>query len=172
MKLRNWVTPLTVGSFLLVGFTGVLMLFGYRSGSVNALHEAFSLVFVIAAVLHTWLNWGAIRLHLSRATGRFVIGLFAILLVVSLIPFGERTDRGRIPSRAAVAVLLDAPIEAVAALTRRTPVELREALNQQGIRVTSDALTVAEVARQNQADPVRVLAAIVGGQAVALEEHH
>jgi hypothetical protein len=68
-RLRSWVTPITIGSFLLIGVTGLLMFFKARGGLIVVAHEWLSLIFAIAACLHIGLNWSAIRTYLSRARG-------------------------------------------------------------------------------------------------------
>lgn len=39
ISLRTWATPLTVGAFLLMAATGVLMFFGYDRGLTAVVHE-------------------------------------------------------------------------------------------------------------------------------------
>ncbi len=167
-KLRSWVTPITIGSFLLIGATGLLMFFEVRDSLIVVAHEWLSPVLVLGVCLHTWLNWGALRAYLSQARGLAVVGLFALLLVLSLVPFDEVSEvswahgdgRERAARRAAE-VLLEARISTVAELTGRTPRQLRDSLGRHGIRVPSDELTLADAARQSQAHPVRVLAAVL-----------
>ena len=170
-KLGSWVTPITLGSFLLIGATGLLMFLKVRGGLIVVAHEWLSPVLVLGTCLHIWLNWSAVRAHLSRARGLIVVGLFTSLLVIALVPFDEtaqvawehghgqeRTDRR------AAAVLLEARISSVAELTGRTPQQLRDRLGRHGIRATSDELTLADAARQSQVHPARVLGAVLEGE--------
>ena len=170
-KLGSWVTPITLGSFLLIGATGLLMFFEVRGSLIVVAHEWLSPVLVLGTCLHIWLNWSAVRAHLSRARGLIVVGLFASLLVTAVTPFDEtaqvawehghgqeRTDRR------AAAVLLEARISSVAELTGRTSQQLRDSLGRHGIRVTSDELTLADAARQSQVHPARVLRAVLEGE--------
>ena len=55
-KLRSWVTPITIGSFLLLGVTGLLMFFKVRGGLIVVAHEWLSPIFVVGACLHIFLN--------------------------------------------------------------------------------------------------------------------
>lgn len=41
-KLRAWVTPITIGSFLLIGVTGLLMFFKVPGGLIVIAHEWLS----------------------------------------------------------------------------------------------------------------------------------
>jgi hypothetical protein len=167
-KLRSWVTPITIGSFLLIGVTGLLMFFKVRGSLIVVAHEWLSPIFVVGACLHTWLNWGAVRAHLSRARGIVLVGLFAALLLLSLVPFDEASEIAREhghgqegAARGAAEVLLKARIATVAELTGHTPQQLRDELGHYGIRVTSDDVTLADAARQNQVNPLRVLDAVL-----------
>ena len=167
-KLRSWVTPITIGSFLLLGVTGLLMFFKVRGGLIVVAHEWLSPIFVVGACLHIWLNWGAVRANRSRARGIIIVGLFAALLALSVAPPKEAEEHVRehghgqeVVGRKAAEFLLGARISTVAALTGRTPQQLRNSLVLQGIRVAPDDVTLADAARQNQVSPVRVLDAVL-----------
>jgi hypothetical protein len=109
-KLRAWVTPITIGSFLLIGVTGLLMFFKVRGGLIVVAHEWLSPIFVVGACLHIWLNWGVVRANLSRARGIIIVGLFAALLAFTVQrggrdragarprPGGDRQKGGRAPA--------------------------------------------------------------------------
>jgi hypothetical protein len=167
-KLRSWVTPVTVGSFLLIGVTGLLMFFKVRGSLIVVAHEWLSPIFVIGACLHVWLNWGAVRAHLSRGRGLAVVGLFAALLLLSLVPFDEAAEIAREhghgqerADRRMAEILLKARVSTVAELTGHTPQQLRDRLGRYGIRITTDEVTLADAARQSQVNPVRVLDAVL-----------
>ena len=167
-KLRSWVTPITIGSFLLIGITGLLMFFRVRGGLIVVTHEWLSPIFVLGACLHTWLNWGAVRAHLSQARGLAVVGLFAVLLSICLVPFDEADqvvlEHGHgqhdADGRAAEA-LLRARVSTLAELTGHTPQQLRDSLGRHGVHVTSDQNTLADAARQSRVHPVRALNAVL-----------
>jgi len=167
-KLRSWVTPITIGSFLLLGVTGLLMFFKVRGGLIAVAHEWLSPIFVVGASLHIWLNWGAVRANLSRARGIIIVGLFAALLVFSVAPFKEAEDHARehghgqeMVGRRAAELLLRARISTVAELTGRAPQQLRDRLGRYDVRVTSDEVTLVDAARQSQVSLVRVLDAVL-----------
>jgi len=162
------VTPLTIGAFLLIGVTGLLMFFKVRGGLIVIVHEWLSLVFVLVAALHTWLNWGAVRAHLSRARGLVVVGSFAALLVLSLLPVEEVSEVARAHGhgqeelgRRAAEALLGARVSTVAELTGRTPDQVREGLARHGVAVDSDEVTLGEAARQSHVHAVVVLEVVL-----------
>jgi len=166
--LRAWVTPITIGSFLLLGVTGLLMFFKVRGGLIVVAHEWLSPFFVVGACLHIWLNWGPVRANLSRALGIIIVGLFAALLAFSIAPFKAVDEIAREHghgqegiARRAAELLLQARISTVAELTGRTPQQLRDRLGRCGIRVTSDEVTLVDAAQQSQVNPVRALDAVL-----------
>jgi hypothetical protein len=167
-KLRSWVTPITIGSFLLLGVTGLLMFFKAHGALIVVAHEWLSPIFVVGACLHIWLNWGAVRATLSRPRGIITVGFFAALLAISIAPFKEVDEIARehghgqeVIGRKAAELLLQARISTVAELTGRTPQRLRERLDRCGIRITTDDVFLVDAARQSQVSPVHALHAVL-----------
>ena len=46
--LRRWATPLTIGAFVFMAVTGILMFFEVRLGIIKVAHEWLSWLMVIA----------------------------------------------------------------------------------------------------------------------------
>ena len=167
-KLRSWVTPITIGSFLLLGITGLLMFFKVRGGLIVVAHEWLSPIFVGGACLHLWLNWAAVRASLSRARGIVIVGLFVALLAFSIAPFQEAEEHARehghgqeAIGRRAAELLMGARISTVAELTGRTSQQVRDRLARHGVRVTSDEIALADAAAQSHVSPVLLLDAVL-----------
>lgn len=167
-KLRAWVTPITIGSFLLVGVTGLLMFFKVRGSLIVVAHEWLSPVLVIVSCLHIWLNWGAVRASLSRARGIIIVGLFGALLAFAIAPSDEAEEQVREHGhgqerigRKAAEVLLQARLSTVAELTGHAPRQLRDRLGRCGIRVTSDEISLGDAADQSHVSPVCALDAVL-----------
>lgn len=167
-KLRSWVTPLTIGSFLLLGVTGLLMFFKVRGALIVVAHEWLSPIFVVGAGLHIALNWGAVRANLSRARGSIIVGLFAALLAFSVAPCEKTAEIAREHGhgqealcRRVAALLLQARLSTVAALTGRTPEQLRGRLGRCGVRTTADEVSLVDAAQQSQVSPLRALDAVL-----------
>ena len=49
-RMKTWAGPLTIGSFVVVAVTGILMLFHIDGGLAKHPHEVASIVLVIAAI--------------------------------------------------------------------------------------------------------------------------
>ena len=56
---RPWITPLVIGTFVLMAVTGSLMFFHLDSGLNKAAHEWLGWAMVIAVVLHALMNLNA-----------------------------------------------------------------------------------------------------------------
>jgi hypothetical protein len=140
---RNWVTPITAGSFLLVGVTGVLIFFHADSGANKFVHEWLSLVLLGGAVLHTTANFGGLKVHLRKPLGRALIGAFAVALALSFIPFGG--GKSEPPFAAPVRALGESSLATLAQVAQVSPEQLRERLANAGVKATSDQQTLAEL---------------------------
>ena len=68
--LRSWATPLTIGSFLLMAVTGVLMFFDIVPGYVSFAHEWASWLFLLGVVAHVAVNLRPFQRHLQPRGGR------------------------------------------------------------------------------------------------------
>jgi hypothetical protein len=167
-RLRAWVTPVTIGCFLLLGVTGLLMFFKVRGGLIVVAHEWLSPIFVVGACLHIIVNWGAVRATLSRARGLVIVGLFLALLAFSVAPPRDAVEHARehghgqeVIGRRAAELLLQARLSTVAELTGRTPQQVRDRLGRQGVRVTSDEIALADAAAESHVSPVDLLDAVL-----------
>jgi hypothetical protein len=61
---RSWVTPITAGSFLLLGVTGILIFFYLDSGANKFVHRWLSWILLGGALLHTLANFNGLKAHL------------------------------------------------------------------------------------------------------------
>jgi hypothetical protein len=152
--LRTWSTPLTIGSFILMSVTGVLMFFDIVPGYVSFAHEWFSWAFVIGAVAHIVVNFKPFTKHLRSNWGRANVAIFSIIVVVSMYSFGQITaPQLKWPISNA---LIDAPLSALADITRTDHAVLLDKLKAHGINATPEQ-NIKELAQQNRVDEFHVL---------------
>lgn len=111
--LRKWATPLTIGSFAIMGVTGVLMFFHLESGLNKPLHEWAGWIMVIAVFAHVILNYRAFLVYLKRPVARAIALSSVALLCLSFIP--SNTNGGS-PVPIVLGALKQAPIEQVIAV--------------------------------------------------------
>lgn len=89
MKLnRNYITPFISLVFLVVGISGLLMLFHLFDGYTEVVHEILGLFFIICAIFHVILNWKALRIHFKK--GVFIPGLLGVLVLSVILIVSER----------------------------------------------------------------------------------
>ena len=140
---RQWATPLTIGTFLLMAVTGGLMFFHLDQGLNKLAHEWLGWAMVAAVLLHVVPNWPAFRRHLAQPTGKVLIGVFAVLLGLSFLSIGDqKSEPGFAPPLRAMAQV---PLSTLAPVLKLTPAELRERLGSAGVVASADTQTLAEL---------------------------
>jgi Domain of unknown function (DUF4405) len=88
--IRKWVTPLTMGTFLLTVGTGLGLFFEVNWGFVKPIHEWLSLAFVAGGALHAVDHWKGISKHWSGWWGKSFVIAFALILGFSFLPLGKK----------------------------------------------------------------------------------
>jgi hypothetical protein len=135
-NLRTWATPLTIGSFVLMAVSGVLMFFDVVPGYLVFAHEWFSWFFLLGTAAHIAVNYRAFARHLRGGWGRAHVAVFSVLLVVSTFSFGRITaPQLKWPISEA---LVDAPLSALADVKRMEAAELIATLGAHGISATPE----------------------------------
>ncbi|KFI33948.1 hypothetical protein CG51_03490 [Haematobacter missouriensis] len=155
--MRTWATPLTIGSFVLMAATGLLLFFEWNTGLTTIAHQWFSWLFLIGVAGHLTINFRPLKNHLKSGWGRASIALFAAILVASLFSWGQVT--GPQLERPIMEALVDAPLSVLAELTQRQPESLLRGLEANGISAATDD-TVAAVAVKNKVGINRLLGQI------------
>ena len=88
LGMQTWSGALTIGSFIVISLTGILMFFHINIGLVKLAHEWLSWVFVVAAICHAIVHW---KLLLGYFRNRAALAVMVPILVLgglSLIPAG------------------------------------------------------------------------------------
>jgi len=130
-SLRRWATPLTIGAFPLMTVTGIVMFFEADHGLTTVVHQWFSWIFVIGAGGHIAANVRPFINHLKTRGGQAYLAVFAAVLALSFFSWGLIT--GPQLERPIEETLVDAPLSALAELTRTTPDALLQKLKAEGI---------------------------------------
>src|SRR5690606_15678085 len=148
-NLRTWSTPLTIGSFILMSVSGVLMFFDVVPGYLSFAHEWFSWFFLVGAGGHIAVNYRPLEKHLKSNWGRANVAIFSIILVVSTYSFGRITaPQLKWPISDA---LIEAPLSVLADVTRTDPADLQGKLKTHGIAATPDQ-NIRELAATHDMD--------------------
>jgi hypothetical protein len=141
---RPWITPVVIGAFFLSAVTGVLMFFHLDSGLNKTAHEWLSWAMVIGVSLHVLLNMPAFKRYFNQNTGRWIMGVFALVLALSFIPAGGSggSEPGFAPP---VRALAQAPITVLAQVAGTSTDDVKAKLQAAGFTVTSDQQSVADL---------------------------
>ena len=156
---RDWATPLTIGAFLLMASTGILMFFHLDTGINKEAHEWLGWAMVIGVGTHVTANWSAFKRHLARPTALVVIGVFAAILAASF--FIKEDEEGGHPGKRATQVVLHAPLTSVAPLVGQAPEALVAKLQAAGFKSANAGQSVADIAGPDQGQQFKALGAIL-----------
>lgn len=154
MTYREAATPLTIGSFLLIAITGILMFFHFDSGLNKLAHEWIGWAMIAAVGLHAVVHLKSFKRHFTRPAALVVIGAFVALLAASFISPPGRPDKP--PSTLAVQAVLDAPLDLLAALAGKdTPTVLAQ-LKDAGLAINT-AGTLREASGPDRSSQMKAL---------------
>lgn len=156
-NLRIWATPLTIGSFLLMLGTGVVMFFNWNPGLIAVVHKWFSWVFLLGLCGHIAINIGPFLNHLKSRWGRGSIALCTIILILSFNTWGKVTGpRLKMPVQRALA---QAPLSVLAEVSRTSLPDLLDKMKRNGITATGEE-SVLELSEKNHVDEHHLLGII------------
>ena len=155
---RQWATPLTIGGFLLIAVTGVLMFFHLTPGLTRQAHEWLGWALIAAVALHALANAPAFLRYLQRAgSPRRIVGASVVLLLACLLlPAPPQSS----PPALVMGAIADAPLTQTAALAGKSVDEARSALAAAGIAVDDGQQSLRAATGGNRAQiglAVRVL---------------
>ncbi|MEX5727540.1 hypothetical protein Ga0609869_000893 [Rhodovulum iodosum] len=162
--VRKFATPLTIGAFLLMSVTGLLMFFHASTMTNKVVHEWVGLIFVAAALLHVFVNLRPFTAHMKRARGQAAVAVFALALGLSFLPLAGGTGGGR-PDFALLHAIEEAPLGAVAAVLDESPETLTARLRQAGYDGATADSTISDLAHGERGAQMRLIAVLIGRQA-------
>ena len=154
---RWWATPLTIGAFLLMAITGVLMFFEWERGLVVVVHQWSSWLLVLGASGHIVANFRPLKNHLKSRWGALSVGAFSLILIASLFSWGLVT--GPQLKRPVEQALVDAPISVLVRMSKVDAQIVAAKLSAQGIDASSEQ-SIRELSRKYGQDENRLLAMV------------
>jgi hypothetical protein len=141
---RPWFTPLTIGSFVLVAVTGVLLFFRLDSGLNKLAHECLSGLLLIGVAGHVWANGALLKRHVAMPHARWIVGVLLTTLALSFVRLGPNERREKPPFAGPIAALAAAPLPVLAQVAGVSPEQMQRRLALQGVVVVNNASTVAQ----------------------------
>lgn len=155
---REWATPLTAGSFIVLAVTGLLMFFHFDRGLNHLAHEWIGWLLVFGVTCHVTANYLGLKKHLSGHLGKGVI--FAFILVLGL-SFIQPEERKRPPGWAQpIKALAFLPLNELATVAKLSVDEVRERLTESGLNPTSNNQSIKDLVGHNLRKQVAALNAI------------
>ncbi len=160
--LRKIVTPLTIGAFVLMATTGVLMFFHKDTGVNKLAHQWLSWLFLAAVALHVATNWLAFKRYFLSPKGLTVMGVLVAVLGASFYPWqGMKPEP---PARSVMKALGHASLVELAPVVHTTPDQLVAKLRAKGFTVTSADETPADIAGDPKKSDAVLGAVFAGGK--------
>ncbi len=144
---RDWATPITIGAFLLMAVTGILMFFHLDTGLNKEAHEGLGWGLVAGVGAHVVANWQAFMRHFKRPMAKGLMGLFLALLVGS---FFVGKEGGGSPAGLAINTLTHASIKQLAGLRGEAPEAMVQRLQAAGFKVSGIDLTLSAITGQDR----------------------
>jgi Domain of unknown function (DUF4405) len=155
---REWATPLTAGSFIVLAVTGLLMFFHFDRGLNHLAHEWIGWLLVLGVTCHVTANYLGFKKHLSGHLGKSVIFVFILVLGLSFI---QPEERKRPPGWAQpVKALAFLPFNELASVAKLSVDEVRERLTESGLNPTSNDQSIKDLVGHNLRKQVAALNAI------------
>ncbi|WP_088281091.1 DUF4405 domain-containing protein [Ideonella sp. A 288] len=128
---REWATPVTVGVFVVMAVTGLLMFFHLDMGLNKAAHEWLGWLMVAAVAAHGWANWPSLRRHITASRrAQLVLGVSTVALAASFVVSGSD---GPSPPLLAMQAIGRAPLKVAAPLAGKTLAQAQADLAAAGL---------------------------------------
>ena len=158
--LRAYATPLTIGTFLNMGATGILLFFHTNTTLNKVVHEYVGLVMVAAVILHVVLNWRAFQTYFKRPVALTLMGASAVMLAASFVSLGEETGGTR-PDLAVLQMVSSASLTDLAPIMGTDAADLVARLAEQGVTATPDQ-TLIDLSNGDMRGAITLLSAVKG----------
>ncbi len=159
-RYRSWITPLVIGSSVLLSATGVLMFFHLDMGLNKVVHEWLSWLFVAAAGLHLAMHNGSFKKHLASPTARWVMGACLLALALSFAPLGG-AGKSKPPFVLPMQALASAPLPVLAQVAHVDMSELQARLGEQGLQVQGPQQSIRDLVGADLGAQMRAISSVM-----------
>jgi hypothetical protein len=161
-RAKTWAGPLTIGSFVVVAATGVLMFFHWNVGTVKLAHQWLGWLCIIGVAGHLLVNWKPFLGYFRKPAGVGIMAAMCLVGAMSLLPVGGSSRRP--PFMEVQSALERSSLNVVAQVARCSPQAATDKLKSQGIRVHRESQTISEIASENNRRSTEILMCVFGAE--------
>lgn len=146
--VRKWSTPLTIGIFVLMAVTGLLMFFHWDSGFNKLAHEWVGLLFVFAVAMHVYANFASFSKHIKQPKRSAIIAVCVGVLALSFISL---PGVGKPSPRIVIQKLVNVPIEQLVPASGKTSQDIERIFAAHGVDAVNMQHSISALAGNEQA---------------------
>jgi 4-amino-4-deoxy-L-arabinose transferase-like glycosyltransferase len=157
--INKYTTAITATLFLVVAGSGVAMFFHVGKPVLSEMHEWLAVALVLAAGLHIYKNWAALKTYIRRRTIYAPLALSLVAAAAFIVP-ASLSERGD-PGRTLMQAMQNARLVDVGKVLDLLPTELEAALKKDGFVIESSDARVSEIARASGRPPMAVLMTVM-----------
>ncbi len=147
MIKRKPATSLTIGLFLVMSSSGLLIFFELGTGGIRATHEWTSIAFVVAALMHITVHQKNFTRYFRESTVAFILGG---LVLGSILYVQSRNDL--YAAEEAFQQIIHAELAALTPLLSKDIDSLQQALRDMGLTVAGPTQSIQELADHHNMD--------------------
>lgn len=157
MKLkRNVITPYLTFLFIVVGLSGILMLFHILDDYTKIVHELLGTVFVLFSIFHVMINWKSLKTHFKSKV--FIVsGIVVLLFSICFVVLAKiHVDHEGIM----IEKLVAAPITESFSVLDLDYNEVEKILKENNITI-GESKTIKEIGLNNEKSPKEIIELII-----------
>lgn len=158
--MKVLITPLTIGSFLLMAITGISLFFHIDAGLNHLVHEWLGWLFLLAVILHVaYLHAKSFKSYFRQLPAQFIIAGAALLTVLTFV---APARQGVPPFVLAEQALYRADLELSQQVLNLSDEALQARLQQLGIAYAGSEKSLEVIAQRNGLSQKEIMAGILG----------
>ena len=154
-KFRQFFTSGVAFTFLVVGTTGVIFQFFFKTKLLEEIHGWLGVAMVAAAAFHIFQNWRPLKKHLQDK--RVYLLLIPVLVLVAFFTFAAQEKGQGVSPKAIVRKLAQANAADVARTLGQDVDRVYASMKADGLTVRGASETVQDLARDNGKTPEAIL---------------
>lgn len=154
-KYRQFFTSGVAFTFLVVGVTGVIFQFFFKTKLLEEIHGWLGVAMVSAAAVHIFQNWRPLKRHLQDR--RVYLLLVPVFMLVAFFTFGGNDKEQGVSPKAVVRRMVQADTADVAKVLGKDLDKVVASMKADGLLVRSTGATVQDLARENRKPPEAIL---------------